>query len=150
LGVIAAVLLVVIFGSPPVVDWVRDNTDPATPDGWFLHQLTWPAWQIDADDSLRDAVASILRALLVLLFAGVFLSLLPGTQLARVRGTVSQLLTGWAAYIFAGAVAGLLAAVIQSEPSVIGTFQAAVAGAGYGLFSGWIVGLGTLRGIRSR
>jgi hypothetical protein len=84
--------------------------------------------------------------LLVVVFAGVLLAMLPGSQLARVRGTVSQLLAGWAAYIFAGAAAGLLAALVRTDPSLLGALQAAGAGAGYGLFVGWIVGLATLGG----
>jgi hypothetical protein len=139
-------VLVAVFGSPWYVDWVRDSADPNTAGGWFLHVLAWPSWQFDADASVRDNLAAILRALLVIVLAGVFLTLLPGSQLARVRGTVSQLLAGWAAYIFAGAAAGLLAALIQSDPSLLGALQAAGAGAGYGLFVGWIVGLATLGG----
>ena len=145
-GVVAALLLVAIFGSPLYVDWVRSNVDPDTAGGWFLHMLAWPSWQLDADASLRDNLAAILRALLVVVFAAVFLALLPGTQLARARGTISQLLAGWGAYIFAGAAAGLVAAVIQSNPSLLGAFTAAGAGAAYGLFVGWIVGLATLGG----
>jgi hypothetical protein len=145
-GLLAAFVLVAVFGSPWYVDWVRDNVDPDTAGGWFLHMLAWPSWQFDADATVRDNFAAILRALLVILFAGIFLTLLPGTQLARVRGTVSQLLAGWAAYIFAGATAGLLAALIQSDPSLLGALQAAGNGAAYGLFVGWIVGLATLGG----
>lgn len=145
-GVLAALLLVAIFGSPLYVDWVRNNVDPDTAGGWFLHMLAWPSWQLDADASLRDNLAAILRALLVVVLSAVFLALLPGTQLARARGTISQLLAGWAAYIFAGAAAGLLAAVIQSNPSLLGAFTAAGAGAAYGLFVGWIVGIATLGG----
>lgn len=145
-GVLAAFLLVVIFGSPIYVDWVRDNADPETAGGWFLHMLAWPSWLLDADASLRDNLAAILRALLVVVFAAVFLALLPGSQLARARGSISQLLAGWAAYIFAGAAAGLLAAVIRSDPSLLSAFSAAGAGAAYGLFVGWIVGVATLGG----
>lgn len=145
-GVVAALILVAIFGSPLYVEWVRNNADPDTASGWFLHMLAWPSWQLDADTSLRDNLAAILRALLVVVFAAVYLALLPGSQLARARGTVSQLLAGWGAYIFAGATAGLLAAVIQSNPSLLGAFTAAGAGAAYGLFVGWIVGLATMGG----
>lgn len=149
-GVLAALLLIAIFGSPLYGDWVRANADPDTAGGWFLHLLAWPSWQIDADASLRDNLAGIVRAILLLVFSAVFLALLPGTQLARVRGTVSQLLAGWGAYIFAGAAAGLLAAVIRSDPSLLDAFGAAAAGAGYGLFVGWVVGLAAMGGARYR
>ena len=145
-GLLAALVLVAVFGSPWYVDWVRDNADPNTAGGWFLHLLAWPSWQFDADATVRDNLSAILRAILVVVFAGIFLALLPGSQLARVRGTISQLLAGWAAYIFAGAAAGLLASLIHSDPSLLGALEAAGAGAGYGLFVGWIVGLATLGG----
>jgi hypothetical protein len=145
-GVLAAFALILIFGSPFYADWVRSTADPDSAGGWFLHLLAWPSWQFDADASLRDNLAAILRAVLLLAFSAGFLALLPGSQLARVRGTVSQLLAGWGAYIFAGAAAGLLTAVIRTDPSVLGAFEAAAGGAVYGLFVGWIVGLATMGG----
>jgi hypothetical protein len=45
--------------------------------------------------------------------------------------------------MFAGALAGLLAAFIQTGASVLGAFTWAAGGAVYGLFVGWIVGLAT-------
>ena len=51
---------------------------------------------------------------------------------------------GWGGYIFAAAVAGLLAAFIQTGASLLGAFTWAAGGAVYGLFVGWIVGLATL------
>jgi hypothetical protein len=150
-GVLAALVLVVIFGSPWYVDWVRDSTDPDTAGGWFLRLLAWPAWAFDADVPLRDVFANAIRAILVVVFTGLFLIMLAGTQLARARGTLSQFFAGWSAYIFAGASAGLLAAVFLTNPTLLRAFQAAGSGAAYGLFTGWIIGiaiLGTWRGPR--
>jgi hypothetical protein len=45
--------------------------------------------------------------------------------------------------MFAGAVAGLIAAFVQVNASLLGAFQWAAAGAVYGLFVGWIIGLAT-------
>jgi hypothetical protein len=101
---------------------------------------------MDADDSIRDAISNALRALLVVVFAGLFLFLLPGSQAGRARGTVSQLLAGWAAFIFAGAAAALTTALIRSDPSLLDALSAAGVGATYGLFVGWIVGIATLGG----
>jgi hypothetical protein len=150
-GVLAALILVLIFGSPWYVDWVRDSTDENTAAGWFLRVLAWPAWALDADLPLRDVFANAIRAILVVVFTGLFLILLAGTQLSRARGTVSQFFAGWAAYIFAGASAGLVAALILTDPTLLRAFQAAGSGATYGLFTGWIIGaaiLGTYRGRR--
>lgn len=143
-GVFAALILVLAFGSPPYADWARDHTDASEAGGWFLRLLAWPAWRFDSDDPVRNVIAADIKAILVILLTAVFLALLPGYQLARARGTGSQLLAGWAAYIFAGAFAGLLAAFILTDPTLLAAFQAASQGATYGLFAGWIVGLATL------
>jgi hypothetical protein len=147
-GTLAAFLLVLIFGSPWYADWARDETNPNTAGGWFLRLLAWPAWSFDSDRSVQDIVSDDLRAILVVALTALFLFMLPGTQLARARGTLSQFFAGWAAYVFAGAFAALLATLIRSNPSLLGAFQAAGAGATYGLFVGWIIGLATLGGRR--
>ncbi|TDC47993.1 hypothetical protein E1212_22645 [Jiangella ureilytica] len=137
-GVIAAFVLVLVFGSPPYGDWARDNASGTSALDWFLTLLTWPSWDFDADLPVRDIFAIMLRAILVVVFTAVFLAVLAGQT---ARNSAGQLLAGWAAYIFAGASAGLLTAIIQSNPSTLGAFEAAASGAAYGLFTGWIVGL---------
>jgi hypothetical protein len=147
-GTLAALILVLVFGSPWYVDWVNDNTNPATAGGWWLRLLSWPRWRIDSDDSLREILVTDLRAILVVLLTAVFLFLLPGSQLARARGTVSQFFAGWSAYVFACGFAALLTTLFLANPSLLGAFQSAGAGATYGLFVGWIIGLATLGGRR--
>jgi hypothetical protein len=149
-GVLTALILVLAFGNPAYVDWSRDHTDANTAGGWFLRLLAWPAWSFDSSDSVRDVLARDIKAILVVVLAALFLAALPGTQLARARGTLSQFFAGWSAYIFAGAFAGFIAAFILSNPTLLASFQAAGAGAGYGLFTGWIVGIATLGAYRSR
>ena len=148
-GTLAALVLVLVFGSPWYRDWVTDNTNENTAGGWFLRTLAWPAWRFDSGDTLQEVIADDLRAILVVVFAAVFLYLLVGTQLARARGTLSQFFAAWGAYIFAGAVAALLTTLIRSNPSLLGAFQAASAGATYGLFVGWIIGIAALGGWRA-
>jgi len=147
-GTLAALILVLVFGSPFYRDWVTDNTNENTAGGWFLRLLAWPAWRFDSGDSIQDIIADDLRAILVVVLAAVFLYLLVGTQLARARGTLSQFFAAWGAYIFAGAFAALLTTLIRSNPSLLGAFQAAGAGATYGLFVGWIIGIAALGGWR--
>ncbi|MFY1634667.1 hypothetical protein ACN27F_15545 [Solwaraspora sp. WMMB335] len=149
-GTIAALLLVLIFGSPWYADWAEANADPGTAGGWFLQLLAWPSWRFDSDASIQDLIAADLRAILVVAFTALFLFLLPGSQLARARGTVSQFFAGWAAYVFAGAFAALLTALVQTNPSLLGAFEAAGSGARYGFFVGWVVGIATLGGWRGR
>lgn len=149
-GTLAALILVLVFGSPWYVDWATHNTDPRTAGGWFLRLLAWPAWRLDSNDSLQDVFAADLKAILVVVLTALFLYLLPGSQLARARGTLSQFFAGWASYIFAGAFAALITTLIKSNPSLVGAFQAAGDGAEYGLFTGWIIGIATLGGWRGR
>jgi hypothetical protein len=151
-GTLAAFLLVLIFGSPWYRDWATDNTDPDTAGGWFLRLLAWPAWRFDSDESLQNLIADDLKAILVVVLTAVFLAMLPGSQLARARGTLSQFFAGWASYIFAGGFAALIATLFHTDPSLLGAFQSAGDGARYGLFVGWIIGLATLgarRGTRT-
>ena len=149
-GTLAALILVLVFGSPWYRDWAADNTNPETAGGWFLRLLAWPFWRFDSDDSVQNLIAADLKAILVVVLTAVFLTMLPGSQLARARGTISQFFAGWSSYVFAGAFAALLTTVIQAEPSLLGAFRTAGEGATYGLFVGWIIGLATLGGFRGR
>jgi hypothetical protein len=147
-GTLAAFVLVLVFGSPWFVDWADDGTDPDTAGGWFLRVLSWPRWSFDTDESLQDLIAADLKAILLILLTAAFLYMLPGSQLARARGTLSQFFAGWGAYVFAGGFAALFATLIRANPSLLGAFQAAGEGATYGLFVGWIIGLAALGGWR--
>ncbi|GAA2630947.1 hypothetical protein GCM10010399_73710 [Dactylosporangium fulvum] len=137
-GTLVAFLLVLIFGSPWYVDWVQSGNR-----GLFLETLAWPAWSFDTDASVRDLLAADLKAILVVVFTALFI-----TQLASARGTVSAILTGWAAYLFAAALAALVTAFILANASVASAVVAATGGAGYGLIVGWIVGLASMAARR--
>ncbi|GAA5196946.1 hypothetical protein GCM10023322_67050 [Rugosimonospora acidiphila] len=132
--------MVIAFGNPAYTDWVRDNTSN---DAWgyFLRQLAWPKWSFSSDESVRTILADDLKAILLVVLTGLFVTLLAGSQLSRARGSASQFFAGWGAYMFAGAVAGLIAAFVQANASLLGAFNWASGGAVYGLFVGWIVGL---------
>jgi hypothetical protein len=147
-GTLAALILVLVFGSPWYADWANENTNPNTAGGWWLRLLAWPHWTFNSNDSLREIIVGDLRAILLVVLTALFLFLLPGSQLARARGTISQFFAGWASYIFAGGFAALLTTLFLKNPSMLGAFQAAGNGASYGLFVGWIVGLATLGGYR--
>jgi hypothetical protein len=147
-GTLAAVVLVLVFGSPWFADWARHNTSARSAGGWFLRLLAWPAWSFSPESSVQDVITSGLRALFLILLTAAFLYMLPGSQLARARGTLSQFFAGWGAYIFAGAFAALISTLLRTNPSLLGAFEAAGSGATYGFFVGWIVGLATLGGWR--
>jgi hypothetical protein len=149
-GTIAALVLVLVFGSPWYADWVSDeaNTNPNSAGGWFLRLLAWPHWGFNSNDSLRNIIVGDLKAILLVVLTALFLFLLPGSQLARARGTISQFFAGWAAFVFAGSFAALLTTLFLRNPSLLGAFQAAGGGAQFGLFVGWIIGLATLGGYR--
>ncbi|GAB2582523.1 hypothetical protein Aab01nite_59940 [Paractinoplanes abujensis] len=147
-GTLAALILVLVFGSPWYAEWASENTNPDTAGGWWLRLLAWPRWSFDSSDSLREIIVGDLKAILLIVLTLLFLFLLPGSQLARARGTISQFFAGWASYIFAGGFAALLTTLFLANPSLLGAFQAAGNGAAYGLFVGWIVGFATLGGYR--
>ena len=147
-GTLAALILVLVFGSPWYATWANDNTNANTAGGYFLRLLAWPAWTFNSNDSLREIIVADLKAILLVVLTALFLYLLPGSQLARARGTISQFFAGWSAYVFAGGFAALLTTLFLHNPSLLGAFRAAGDGAEYGLFVGWIIGLATLGGYR--
>jgi hypothetical protein len=147
-GTLAALILVLVFGSPWYGDWVDKNANVETAGGWFLHLLNWPSWFISSDDSLREIIVRDLNALLVIVLTLLFLYLLPGSQLARARGTISQFFAGWASFIFGAGFAALLTTLFKANPSLLLAFTSAGDGATYGIFVGWIIGLATLGGRR--
>src|SRR6476646_8045248 len=92
-GTLAALILVLVFGSPWYADWGTRNTNP-------------------------DIVGG-LKAILLIVLTALFLYLLPGSQLARARGTISQFFAGWGAYVFAGGFAALLTTLFLKNPSLL-------------------------------
>ncbi|MEH0841375.1 hypothetical protein V6U81_03135 [Micromonospora sp. CPCC 205711] len=144
-GTLAALILVGVCGSPWYVAWA-DHTDPNSAGGWFVRLLAWPAWRLDSAEPGQGVLATDLRAILLLVFAAAFLYLLPTSQVARVQGSASQFLSGWAAYALASGVATLLAALLTADGSMLAAFQTTGTGATYGFFAGWIIGLASLGG----
>ncbi|MER7002272.1 hypothetical protein ABT297_04380 [Dactylosporangium sp. NPDC000555] len=142
-GTFVAFLLVLIFGSPAYVDWARSADR-----GIFLETLAWPAWSFDSDASVRDLLGADLKAILLVAFTALFISLLAGAQLASARGTLSAILTGWAAYMFAAALAAFVTSFLLPHGSLGQATVNAAAGAGYALIVGWIIGLATMAGRR--
>ncbi|WP_433055657.1 hypothetical protein [Dactylosporangium sp. CS-033363] len=132
-----------IFGSPWYVDWVNSGDR-----GIFLETLAWPAWAFDSDASVRDLLGADLKAILLIVFTALFITLLVGAQLASARGTISAIFTGWAAYIFAAALAAFITSFLLANPSFGQATANAAGGAGYGLIVGWIIGLATMAGRR--
>jgi hypothetical protein len=141
IGTLIALVLVLIFGSPTYVHWVTANTNPNTAGGLFMRTLAWPAWSFDSHVAVRDLLAQDLKAILLVAFTALFLTLLAGAELARARGTFAAFFTGWAAYIFAAALAGLIAAFVSAQAGLYTALLWATGGAAYGLIVGWIIGL---------
>ena len=57
-----------------------------------------------------------------------------------VNGGLGGFVLGWAALIFASALAAFITAFIITDPSLLGALTLAGNGSTYGLFVGWIVG----------
>ena len=142
-GTLVAFILVLIFGSPWYQDWVDTGNR-----GLFLETLAWPEWTFDDDLPIRDLLAANLRSILLIVFTYAFISLMAGSQLSRARGGISSLLVGWAAYIFAAALAALLTFFIATNEAGASSVEAAAGGGRYALIVGWIVGLASMAGRR--
>jgi hypothetical protein len=140
-GVVATVILVLAFGNQPVTEWVARHYPNPDSDGWswFLHKLTWPAWAFSGG-SARSLLVEDLRALFLILFVALMLSM-AGRSLS---GGGGAFLLGWAALIFASALAAFITAWVAQDASFLGALASAQDGSGYGLFVGWIVGIATM------
>jgi hypothetical protein len=148
-GTVVALILVLAFGNSAFRQWASDHTSPNDAGGFVLRQLTWPAWSFSSTQSIRDLLATDLKAVLLVVFTALFLSLFAVAPGWGMRGILSAVIVGWAAFLFAAAVAGLIAAFIAVNASLLGAFSWASGGAVYGLFVGWLVGLVTLAFRRS-
>jgi len=140
-GTLVAFVLVVVFGSPVFVDWVNRNTRPTTAGGLFLRTLAWPSWSFNSNAAVRDVLAQDLKAILFIVFVGVFLTVLAGAELSRARGTLADFFNGWGAVIFAAALAGFVTAFLSVHAGMYVALLWALGGAGYGLITGWIIAL---------
>ncbi|WP_433049355.1 hypothetical protein [Dactylosporangium sp. CS-033363] len=148
-GILATVLLVLIFGNQIFTEWVDRHSDGSTVWGFFLRKLAWPRWWISprdgSGDAARDLLANDLRALLTILFVALVLAVSART----VAGGGGAFVVGWAALIFGAALSAFATAFIVSNPSMLNAFQAAVEASGYGLFVGWIVGIAVTAGKKA-
>ena len=148
-GVITTAALVLLFGNQAVTEWVGRHTSPDSVWGWFLRQLTWPSWAFgprdDSPGAGRAVLADDLKALLLIAFVAAILAMVA----TSISGGAGGFLIGWAALIFASALAAFLTAFIISSPTFIGALDRAAAGSVYGLFVGWIVGIATAGGKKA-
>ncbi|OKI47518.1 hypothetical protein [Micromonospora sp. CB01531] len=136
-AVLAALILVIAFGNPAYTDWAKNHTSN---DAWgfFLKQLAWPTWSFSSDESVRTILANDIKAILLIVLTGVFVSLMVAPASPR---SARLFFSSWGAYIFAAASAGLLAAFIQVDASLRGAFDWAAGGGIYGLFVGWVLAI---------
>lgn len=140
-GVLATLLLVLIFGNQAFTEWVTRHTHADTVWGWFLRVLSWPTWAFGPSDgssaAMRTLLAHDLRALLLVVFVGAILAV----SAKSVTGGLGGFVLGWASLVFASALAAFVTAFITSHTSWLGAFADASAGSAYGLFVGWLVGI---------
>src|SRR5215475_6957646 len=100
-GVIATLILVLVFGNQAFTEWVTRHTHDTTVWGWFLRILSWPTWAFGpADNSnaaMRTLVAHDVRAFLLVVFVAGILAL---TTKSIGSGSGAFVL-GWASVVFA-------------------------------------------------
>src|SRR5215471_6515639 len=118
-GAIATAVLVLLFGNPPFVDWIRNpaNVNPNGLIGFLLNQLTWPEWQFAPKDgsaaATRNLLANDLRALLIIVFVfGILSMLAKGIGSGGVGFVV-----GWVALILSAALAAFLTYFLKTDAS---------------------------------
>ncbi|MGI5237223.1 hypothetical protein [Dactylosporangium sp. CA-139066] len=145
-GILATLLLVLVFGNQIFTEWVDRHSDGSTVWGFFLRMLAWPRWWISPRDgsggAARELLANDLRALLVILFTALVLSIAAKT----VAGGGGAFIVGWASLIFGAALAAFTTAFILADPTMLSALQSAASASGYGLFVGWIVGIAVAAG----
>ena len=133
-GMVAAIVLVLAFGNQAFTEWVGHHTRPGTVPGWFARVLSWPSWAFGPTS--RDLLAHDLRALLLLAFTGLVL-----IMAAPSSDGAATLVVGWAALVLGSALAAFVTTFLTTNATLLGAFDAAAQGSGYGLFAGWIVGI---------
>ncbi len=143
-GVLATVVLVLLFGNQAVTEWIsRHYPRTDTVWSWFLHKLSWPSWAFsprnNSTRAMRDLLAQDLRALFLILFVALILGLVAKS----IAGGGGAFFLGWAALVFASALAAFITAFITSDATFLGALGAAESGSAYGLFVGWLVGIAT-------
>ncbi len=146
-GAIVSAVLVLLFGNPPFVDWIRNpnNVDPDGAIGFLLRQLTWPQWKFTPEGGdTTGFIAYELRAVLIpaLVFA------ILATLAKGVGSSGVGFLVGWVAVILGAALAAFITYFIRDVGGAGSALNALAQGGTYGLFIGWIVGIGT--GIAKR
>lgn len=143
-GAIVTAVLVVLFGNPPFVDWIRNpnNVENDGVLGFLLNQLTWPQWKFTpgaVGGDMAQFVAYELRAVLIIaLVFGLLASLAKGIGSGGVG-----FLVGWVSVILAAALASFITYFIANIGANANALDALAAGGTYGLFVGWIVGIFT-------
>ena len=83
-GVIAILLLVLVFGNQAYADWVATTPSRATPGICFLSELAWPRWYITSGGTAsQDVIASDVRALLLIVLVAVIIGMAGGQRQRR-------------------------------------------------------------------
>ena len=145
-GVIAILLLVLIFGNQAYGDWVASHAKAGNAWDLFLTMLAWPKWFLTSGgDASRNVIAFDLRALLLVVLVAVIIGMVG----VRVVGPGGAFVLGWFAVIIGAALAALLTAFLTTDASVYNALLGANQAASYGLFVGWIVGLAAAATRRS-
>lgn len=134
-------ILVLAFGNQAMTEWVQNHTNPIGAWGWFLRVLCWPSWGLSPHDgsnaAARDLLYRDVRALLLILFTALILAV----TTKATAGGAAAFIVGWTSLIFGAALAAFATLFITANPTLVGAFNAAIGGAAYGLFVGWIVGI---------
>ena len=122
-GILATLLLVLIFGNQIFTEWADRHADARPLWGFFLAMLAWPRWWIVPRDgsgnAARELLANDLAALLLILFTR-WCSPVSGPSVAAGGGAF---ILGWAALIFGAALAAFTTDVHHRRPDPAGRLR---------------------------
>jgi hypothetical protein len=147
-GSVAIFLLVAILGNEAFTEWVHRHHSAPSAGNYLLTVLTFPNWEFfpnsEANEAWQAWFARDLRAVLVIVFVAVLLSVGSRSLLSRGTGGLGGFVFGWGATMLGAAAAGLVSHLfrigLDDGRWLLTAFQAAAAGATYGLFTGALVG----------
>jgi hypothetical protein len=137
-GVIAILLLVLLFGNQAYVDWAARHAQGANAWHLFLRTLAWPKWFITSgSETSRNVIGFDIRALLLVVLVAAIIGMVG----ANLLGGSGAFVLGWFAVIIGAAIAAILTTFIMTDASLYNALREAASASGYGLVVGWIVGI---------
>ncbi|MDI2127356.1 hypothetical protein [Yinghuangia seranimata] len=157
-GTLTAFLLVAGLGNQWLYDKLLDHYDSGKNSGWQLvARISFPHWIVDKSDKFENVQGKVMAGMLV---GAILLVVAVGVVIAIAarRPGFNTFISGWFALVIGGAVYGVTYLTIagdsltrydESQRSLMQYLNVVTEGAGYGLVTGWAVGLVCVMAVSS-